>query len=108
MSTPKIMNDILEMFEANWQMFATLFGALTIGYAVARRFEKLLGKDREGRSVVDRLERMEHQMYPNGGSSLADKLDYVRRDQNKMKQSIAEISGELKVIKDIVTVIVDK
>ena len=108
MSTPKIMNEILVMFESNWQMFATLFGALTIGYAVARRFEKLLGKDRQGRSVVDRLERMEHQMYPNGGSSLADKLDYVRRDQNNMKQSISEISGELKVIKDIVTVIVDK
>jgi hypothetical protein len=29
-------------------------------------------------------------------------------DQNKMKQQVSEISGELKVIKDIVTVIVDK
>lgn len=108
MSTPKIMNEILVILEANWQLVATLFGALGVGYAVARRFEKLLGKDREGRSVVDRLERMEHQMYPNGGTSLADKLDYVRRDQNKMKQSVAEISGELRIIKDIVTVIVDK
>ncbi len=108
MSTPKIMNNILEMFEANWQMLVTLFGALTIGYAVARRFEKLLGKDRQGRTIVDRLERVENQLYPNGGSSIVDKVDYIRRDQNKMKQQISEVSGELKVIKDIVTVIVDK
>ena len=108
MSTPKIMNNILEMLEANWQMFATLSGALTLGYAVARRFEKLLGKDRQGRTIVDRLERVENQLYPNGGSSIVDKVDYIRRDQNKMKQQISGVSGELKVIKDIVTVIVDK
>jgi hypothetical protein len=108
MSTPKIMNNILEMFEANWQMFATLFGALTIGYAVARRFEKLLGKDRQGRTIIERLERVENQLYPNGGSSIVDKVDYIRRDQNKMKQQISEVSGEIKVIREIVTVIVDK
>jgi hypothetical protein len=102
------MNNILEMLEANWQMFVTLFGALTIGYAVARRFEKLLGKDRQGRTIVERLERVENQLYPNGGSSITDKVDYIRRDQNKMKQQISEVSGEIKVIRDIVTVIVDK
>jgi hypothetical protein len=39
---------------------------------------------------------------------MSDKIDYIRRDQNKMKQQISEISGEVKVIKDIVTAIVDK
>lgn len=102
------MTEFLVMFEANWQMFATLGSALLIGYTIARRFEKLLGKDRKGRTIVDRLESLEHQMYPNGGTSLADKIDYVRRDQNKMKEQISEISGEIKVIRDIVTVIVDK
>lgn len=102
------MTDSLAMFQENWQMFATLGTALLIGYTIARRFEKLLGKDKKGRTIVDRLESLEHQMYPNGGSSLTDKIDYVRRDQNKMKEQISEISGEIKVIREIVTVIVDK
>jgi hypothetical protein len=89
-------------------MLVAFGGASLAVYTIVRRFEKLLGKDREGRSIIDRLERVEHQLYPNGGSSMSDKVDYIRRDQNKMKQDISQISGELKVIKDIVTVIVDK
>lgn len=79
-----------------------------MGYAMARRFEGLLGKNKKGDTVVERLEKIERQIMPNGGSSMSDKIDYIRRDQNKMKEHISEISGELKVIKDIVTVIVDK
>jgi hypothetical protein len=45
---------------------------------------------------------------PNGGSSMSDKIDYIRRDQNKMKNELSQISGELEVIKDIVISIVDK
>lgn len=91
-----------------WQTWTVIVGILTAGYITVRRFENLLGKDDKGRTIVDRLERVEHQLYPNGGSSLTDKVDYIRRDQNKMKNQISEMSGELKVIKDIVTVIVDK
>jgi hypothetical protein len=58
--------------------------------------------------LLERIERIEAQVTPNGGSSMSDKIDYIRRDQNKMKQNVSEISGELKVIKDIVTAIVDK
>jgi hypothetical protein len=87
----------------------TIIGvALSVGYAMARRFEGLLGKNKKGDTVVERLEKIERQIMPNGGSSMSDKIDYIRRDQNKMKQQVSEISGELKVIKDIVTVIVDK
>jgi hypothetical protein len=45
---------------------------------------------------------------PNGGSSMSDKIDYIRRDQNKMKNELSQISGEIEVIKSIVTAIVDK
>jgi hypothetical protein len=87
----------------------TIIGvALSVGYAMARRFEGLLGKNKKGDTVVERLEKIERQIMPNGGSSMSDKIDYIRRDQNRMKQQVSEISGELKVIKDIVTVIVDK
>jgi hypothetical protein len=102
------MEEFLNTAVTNWEMIVAFTGASLGIYTIIRRFEKLLGKDREGRSIVDRLERVEHQLYPNGGSSLSDKVDYIRRDQNKMKQQISEVSGEIKVIRDIVTVIVDK
>ena len=100
--------NILSTLAETWQMLTIIGVALSIGYATARRFEGLLGKNKKGDTVVERLEKIERQIMPNGGSSMSDKIDYIRRDQNRMKQQISEISGELKVIKDIVTVIVDK
>ncbi len=107
MSTPKTMEELLTAFVSNWEMLLAFGGAALAVYTIVRRFEKLLGKDRQGRTIVERLERVENQLYPNGGSSIVDKVDYIRRDQNKMKQQISGVAGELKVIKDIVTVIVD-
>jgi len=103
------MNEnMLLMISETWQMLTIIAAALGVGYAMARRFEGLLGKDKKGNTLLERLERIEAQVHPNGGSSMSDKVDYIRRDQNKMKQQISEISGEVKVIKDIVTAIVDK
>ena len=100
--------NILSTLAETWQMLTIIGVALSVGYVMARRFEGLLGKNKKGDTVVERLEKIERQIMPNGGSSMSDKIDYIRRDQNKMKQQVSEISGELKVIKDIVTVIVDK
>ena len=100
--------NILSTLAETWQTLTIIGVALSVGYATARRFEGLLGKNKKGDTVVERLEKIERQIMPNGGSSMSDKIDYIRRDQNKMKQQVSEISGELKVIKDIVTVIVDK
>lgn len=100
--------NFLSTLAETWQTLTIIGVALSVGYAMARRFEGLLGKNKKGDTVVERLEKIERQIMPNGGSSMSDKIDYIRRDQNKMKEHISEISGELKVIKDIVTVIVDK
>jgi hypothetical protein len=89
-------------------MLTVIGVALSVGYAMARRFEGLLGKNKKGDTVVERLEKIERQLMPNGGSSMSDKIDYIRRDQNKMKQEMSKISGEIEVIKDIVVNIVDK
>lgn len=100
--------NILSTLAETWQTLTIVAVALSVGYATARKFEGLLGKNKKGDTVVERLEKIERQLTPNGGSSMSDKIDYIRRDQNRMKQQVSEISGELKVIKDIVTVIVDK
>jgi hypothetical protein len=53
-------------------------------YAIAKKIEDSLGVDASGRTVNDRLERIEHQLFPNGGSSLVDKMNRVEADQHKM------------------------
>ena len=98
----------VSMISNTWQMLTIIAAALGVGYAMARRFEGLLGKDKKGNTLLERIENIERQVTPNGGSSMSDKIDYIRRDQNKMKQQVSEISGEVKVIKDIVTAIVEK
>jgi hypothetical protein len=104
-----IMNPtFLAMISDTWQMLTIITAALGIGYVTARKFEGLLGKDKKGDTLLERIERIEAQVHPNGGSSMSDKIDYIRRDQNKMKNELSQISGELEVIKDIVISIVDK
>jgi len=100
--------NLLSTLAETWQMLTVIGVALSVGYAMARRFEGLLGKNKKGDTVVERLEKIERQLMPNGGSSMSDKIDYIRRDQNKMKQEMSKISGEIEVIKDIVINIVDK
>ena len=100
--------NILATLAETWQMLTVVVIALSAGYAIARRFEGILGKNKKGDTLVERLEKIERQILPNGGSSMSDKIDYIRRDQNKMKNELSQISGELEVIKGIVTVIVDK
>lgn len=100
--------DILTTLAETWQMLTVVVIALGTGYAVARRFEGLLGKNKKGDTLVERLEKIERQLTPNGGSSMSDKIDYIRRDQNKMKQEMSKITGELQVIKDIVVNSLDK
>ena len=100
--------DILTTLAETWQMLTVVVIALGTGYAIARRFEGLLGKNKKGDTLVERLEKIERQLSPNGGTSMSDKIDYIRRDQNKMKNEIAKISGEIEVIKDIVVNSLDK
>lgn len=104
-----IMNmDILNSTANFWQTLMIVFGALAAGYGVAKNFEGLLSKNKKGDTVVERLEKIERQVLPNGGSSMSDKIDFIRRDQNKMKQEVSKITGELQVIKEIVINIVEK
>ena len=100
--------NILSTLAETWQMLAVVGIALGTGYGVARRFEGLLGRNKKGDTLVERLEKIERQLTPNGGSSMSDKIDYIRRDQNKMEQEMSKITGELQVIKDIVVNSLDK
>ena len=97
------------MFVENWQMFLSLTAILSVGYLTVRKFERILGKDENGRTIADRLDRVEHQIFPNGGSSIPDKVKCLADNQSEIKQDIKQLTGEVKVIHDVlVAYIADK
>jgi hypothetical protein len=93
----------------NWSNISSIGIFLVVGYVTTRRFEKILGKDKQGRTIAERLDRVEHQIFPNGGSSLADKVNCLSDNQVEIKQDIKQLSGETKVIHDVlIAYIADK
>jgi hypothetical protein len=95
------MNNSISMFVENWQMFLSLTAILGVGYATVRKFERILGKDEKGRTIADRLDRVEHQIFPNGGSSIPDKVKCLADNQSEIKADIKQLTGEVKVIHDV-------
>ena len=90
-------------------MFLSLTAILSVGYVTVRKFERILGKDEKGRTIADRLDRVEHQIFPNGGSSMADKVNNLDSNQNEIKSDVKQLSGELRIIHDVlVAYIADK
>ena len=69
------------------------FGYTT--YKAIHRIDQMLGVDRQVRTISDRLERVEYQLFPNGGTSLADRVNQIAFDQRA-------IEGQMKAVKDIV------
>lgn len=77
-----------------------LIGAGYKVYKVAHRIDAALGVDKQGRTVSDRLSRVEHQLWPNGGTSLADKLNRVEATQHSQ-------TAELRILRDLLTKLVE-
>jgi len=75
--------------------FLVIAGALYKLYKIAKRIDEALGLDFQGRTVADRLSRIEHQLFPNGGTSLTDKINQIGFEQREMK-------GELDAVKGII------
>ncbi len=75
-----------------------IFGAIYKVYKIAKRIDDALGLDKQGRTITDRLGRIEHQLFPNGGSSLTDKINSIAFEQRAMK-------GELDAVKDIMAAV---
>jgi len=47
--------------------------------------------DKDGRTIADRLDSVEQQLFPNGGSSLSDKIVRIEFVQREMKTELDEI-----------------
>ncbi len=71
-----------------------VFGAVYSLYKLAKRIDAAIGTDREGRTISERLEKVEHQLWEYGGSSLADRV-------NNIEKHVIKSSTELEFIKNL-------
>ena len=74
---------------------ATIIGTLIAVYKISKRLEGAIGTDTKGRTISERLDRVEHQLWENGGTSLADRV-------NRIGACSIETSTEVKFIKDLI------
>ena len=63
-------------------------------YKIAKRIDLAVGVDSDGKTLSDRMSRVEHQLWENGGNSLKDQVNSIEACQ-------IEIKAEMGIIKDI-------
>jgi len=68
-----------------------IIGSLIAIHRVANRIGASIGVDRNGRTLADRLDRVEHQLWENGGSSLADRVNTIEAHAIKTTTELALI-----------------
>ena len=71
-----------------------LFGIIYKIYKAASRLESAIGIDEKGRTMSERMERVEYQLWENGGESLADRV-------NEIDKHARETAVEVRFIKEI-------
>ncbi len=86
--------DLILTVAATITAIGVIIGGIVAIYRVARRISDSIGLDEKGRTLSERLDRVEHQLWPNGGSSLADQVK-LSLDSSK------ENHVELKFIKQL-------
>ena len=73
---------------------AVIFGFVYSLYKLAKRIDAAIGTDSEGRTISERLDKVEHQLWENGGSSLADRV-------NNIEKHVIKASTEIDFIKNL-------
>lgn len=67
-------------------------------YRIIKRIDSVLGVDKRGRTISDRLDRVEHQLFPNGGTSLTDKINRIEADQREIRGQMAAFERILNML----------
>jgi hypothetical protein len=87
-------SEVILAIAATITALGVISAAMIAVYRIARRIGDVLGVDHTGRTISDRLDRVEHQLWENGGSSLADRV-------NNIEQHVIKTSVEIDLIKDL-------
>jgi len=70
-------------------------------YKIAKRVDQAIGVDSQGKTLSERMSRVEHQLWENGGDSLKDQVNLIANSQT-------EIKAEMGIIKDLLIGTVEK
>lgn len=62
-------------------------------YKIAKRIDLAVGVDSDGKTLSDRMSRVEHQLWENGGSSLKDQVNDVQKCQTEINAKMTVIEG---------------
>jgi hypothetical protein len=87
--------------------FGVILGGMYVVYRMMRRVEGAIGIDKQGRSIADRMDRVEHQLWPNGGSSLADKVNSMGNSMNELDACSRETSAKVELIREMLVAIIE-
>jgi hypothetical protein len=87
-------NEILFSIAAIITALGVIIGGVIAIYRVAKRVADAIGLDENGRTISERMNKVEHQLWENGGTSLADRV-------NTIESHVIKISAEVELIKDI-------
>ena len=85
--------DIVFTTSAIITAIGVIVGGIIAIYRVAQKIQKSIGLDSKGRTISERLDRVEHQLWENGGSSLADRV-------NSIEGHAIKTTAELELIKN--------
>jgi hypothetical protein len=70
-------NELIFTIAALITATGVIIGSLMAIYKLARKIGDSIGVDKNGRTLAERLDRVEHQLWENGGSSLADRVNSI-------------------------------
>lgn len=76
-------------------------------YRIAKRLENAIGVDKDGRTISDRMSRVEHQLWPNGGSSMADRVNAIEKTTSETQDTAITTQAEVRLIRDILVSLVE-
>ena len=86
--------DLILTLASVFTSLGVIFGALYASYKLAKKIDAAIGTDSRGRTISDRLDKVEHQLWENGGSSLADRV-------NNIEGHVIKVSTEISLIKEL-------
>ena len=73
---------------------SAIAGLLFTLYKVVKRIDAAIGVDDAGRTISDRMDRVEYQLWENGGESLKDQV-------NKIEKHSIQTATEVSFIKQV-------
>ena len=80
---------------------SAFIGLIYAMYKVAKRIEAAIGVDKDGRTLSERMEKVEYQLWENGGKSLKDKVNKNEATGQHTADEVSFIKEDVKFVKEV-------